>query len=85
MFIIADPSFEDVYCKVHVKKSNANKTKLYKTKEIYAPRSSSGRDDASKRSQYIFYIVIMFRFTYSYLHGIFINKSSSRKKREQVI
>ena len=58
MFIIADPSFEDVYCKVHVKKSNANKTKLYKTSEIYAPRSSSDRDDASKRSQYIFILLL---------------------------
>ena len=58
MFIIADPNFEHVYCKVHVKKSNANKTRLYKTSEIYAPRYSSGRDDASKRSQYIFILLL---------------------------
>ena len=58
MFIIADPKFEDIYCKVHVKKSNANKTTLYETSEIYAPRYSSGRDDASKRSQYIFILLL---------------------------
>ena len=83
MFIIADPSFEDVYCKVHVKKSNANKTKLYKTKEIYAPRSSSGRDDASKRSQYIFILLLCLDLLIVIYMGFLLTKVVQGRKENR--
>ena len=80
MFIIADPNFQRVYCKVHVKKSNANKTKLYETKEIYAPRYSSGRDDASKRSQYIFILLLCLDVLIVIYMGFLLNKVLKGRK-----
>lgn len=57
MFIIADPNFQNAFCSVHIKKSNANKTTLYKTGKIYDPRSRNV-DRSIKLSQSVFILLL---------------------------